>query len=297
MIISWFFCDFSRSLPLVQAFARLSAVYGGTYMLCKPECKVFPLALCFFFLVVWDSVVGRWTHRYVSMLILWQVEFDEEGKVIGVTSEGETAKCKKIVCDPSYLPNKVILLFLTCSNHQLILFNLVLSFSGYFVYMNVEWFMKMMFNHIKTGSEDWYSCSGHRNYEPPYSKHQWLSLSTGHHTPEAVGPQVRHVSSFCFLFVLTMICLSSISVSYWHTSLHADRYVFCCSYSHNVAPKGKFIAFVSTDAETDNPQTELKAGIDLLGPVDEIFFDMYDRYEPVNEPASDNCFISTVSHL
>lgn len=30
-----------------------------------------------------------------------------EGKACGVTSEGETAKCKKVVCDPSYLPNKV----------------------------------------------------------------------------------------------------------------------------------------------------------------------------------------------
>lgn len=37
-----------------------------------------------------------------------QVEFNEEGKVIGVTSEGETARCTKVVCDPSYLPNKVI---------------------------------------------------------------------------------------------------------------------------------------------------------------------------------------------
>ena len=74
-----------------------------------------------------------------------------------------------------------------------------------------------------------------------------------------------------------------------------SRYLFCCSYSHNVAPKGKFIAFVSTEAETDHPETELKAGIDLLGPVDEIFFDIYDRYEPVNEPTLDNCFISTVS--
>lgn len=35
-----------------------------------------------------------------------QVEF-EDGKAIGVTSEGETAKCKKVVCDPSYLPDKV----------------------------------------------------------------------------------------------------------------------------------------------------------------------------------------------
>lgn len=73
-----------------------------------------------------------------------------------------------------------------------------------------------------------------------------------------------------------------------------SRYVFCCSYSHNVAPKGKFIAFVSTEAETDHPETELRPGIDLLGPVDEIFFDIYDRYEPVNEPSLDNCFISTV---
>lgn len=75
------------------------------------------------------------------------------------------------------------------------------------------------------------------------------------------------------------------------------RYLFCCSYSHNVAPKGKFIAFVSTEAETDQPEIELKPGIDLLGPVDEIFFDMYDRYEPVNEPSLDNCFISTVIFL
>ncbi|XP_022889015.1 guanosine nucleotide diphosphate dissociation inhibitor At5g09550-like [Olea europaea var. sylvestris] len=63
---------------LPQAFARLSAVYGGTYMLNKPECKV---------------------------------EFNDEGMVIGVTSEGETAKCKKVVCDPSYLHNKVIFSF------------------------------------------------------------------------------------------------------------------------------------------------------------------------------------------
>lgn len=36
-----------------------------------------------------------------------KVEFDEMGQVRGVTSEGETAKTKKVVCDPSYLPNKV----------------------------------------------------------------------------------------------------------------------------------------------------------------------------------------------
>ncbi|EYU36619.1 hypothetical protein MIMGU_mgv1a0073512mg, partial [Erythranthe guttata] len=72
----------------------------------------------------------------------------------------------------------------------------------------------------------------------------------------------------------------------------SDMYLFCCSYSHNVAPKGKYIAFVSTEAETDNPENELKPGIDLLGPVDEIFFETYDRFEPVNEASVDNCFIS-----
>lgn len=75
------------------------------------------------------------------------------------------------------------------------------------------------------------------------------------------------------------------------------RYLFCCSYSHNIAPKGKYIAFVSTEAETDDPETELKPGIDLLGPVEETFFDTYDRYEPANQHDVDNCFISTVSTL
>ncbi|KAE8009286.1 hypothetical protein FH972_005733 [Carpinus fangiana] len=157
---------------LPQAFARLSAVYGGTYMLNKPECKV---------------------------------EFDNNGKAIGVTSEGETAKCKKVVCDPSYLPDKV-----TCN--QLI-------------------------------NSAVFSCSN--------------------------GTFKMNFSSYGF------------------------RYLFCCSYAHNVAAKGKFIAFVSTEAETDKPDVELKAGIDLLGPVEEIFYDTYDRFVPTNNHEVDSCFIST----
>lgn len=39
-----------------------------------------------------------------------KVKFDDNGKAVGVTSEGETAKCKKVVCDPSYLPDKVYML-------------------------------------------------------------------------------------------------------------------------------------------------------------------------------------------
>ncbi|KAH9604261.1 hypothetical protein KSS87_004657 [Heliosperma pusillum] len=169
---------------LPQAFARLSAVYGGTYMLNKPDCKV---------------------------------EFDDEGKVIGVTSEGETAKCKKVVCDPSYLSNKVRKVG------------------------KVARAIAIMSHPIPNTSDS--------------------------HSVQIILPQKQ-------------------------LGRKSDMYVFCCSYTHNVAPKGKFIAFVSTEAEIDDPQTELKPGVDLLGAVDELFFDMYDRYEPANEPSSDNCFIS-----
>lgn len=61
-----------------------------------------------------------------------------------------------------------------------------------------------------------------------------------------------------------------------------------------MAPKGKYIAFVSAEAETDNPEEELKPGIELLGPTDEIFYHSYDTYVPTNIQEEDNCFISAV---
>jgi Rab GDP dissociation inhibitor len=59
---------------LPQGFARLSAVYGGTYMLDKP---------------------------------VEEIVYDESGKVIGVKSQGEVAKTKMVIADPSYFPDKV----------------------------------------------------------------------------------------------------------------------------------------------------------------------------------------------
>ncbi|KAG8500400.1 hypothetical protein CXB51_004390 [Gossypium anomalum] len=169
---------------LPQAFARLSAVYGGTYMLNKPECKI---------------------------------EYGDGGKVIGVTSEGETAKCKKVVCDPSYLPDKV----------------------------------------KKVGKVARAVC---------IMSHP-IPDTNDSHSAQVIVPQKQ-------------------------LGRKSDMYLFCCSYAHNVAPKGKFIAFVSTEAETDDPKVELEPGIKLLGPVDEIFYDNYDRYEPTNDNTADNCFIS-----
>ncbi|XP_076369973.1 rab GDP dissociation inhibitor beta-like [Tachypleus tridentatus] len=58
---------------LPQGFARLSAIYGGTYMLDKSI----------------DEIVM------------------ENGKVVGVRSGNETARCKQVYCDPSYVPDRV----------------------------------------------------------------------------------------------------------------------------------------------------------------------------------------------
>lgn len=169
---------------LPQAFARLSAVYGGTYMLSKPGCDV---------------------------------EFDASGKVIGVTSEGETAKAAKVVCDPSYLPKRV----------------------------------------------------------------------------KAVGKVVRAIAILSHPVPNTNNSTSlQIIIPQKTLNRKSDMYVFMCSYTHNVAPKDKYIAFVSTYAETEDPKTELKPGVDLLGVVDEIFYDSYDLYEPTNDWQTDNCFIS-----
>ena len=36
-----------------------------------------------------------------------EIVVDDSGKVIGVRSGSEVAKCKQVYCDPSYAPDKV----------------------------------------------------------------------------------------------------------------------------------------------------------------------------------------------
>jgi len=59
---------------LPQGFARLSAIYGGTYMLDKPV----------------DEII-----------------YDGNGRVVGVRSGDEVAKAKQVIGDPSYFQVKV----------------------------------------------------------------------------------------------------------------------------------------------------------------------------------------------
>jgi len=48
-----------------------------------------------------------------------------------------------------------------------------------------------------------------------------------------------------------------------------DIYISCVSSTHNVASKGYYIAMVSTKVYTDQPEEELKHGLDLLGRIEE----------------------------
>ena len=73
-----------------------------------------------------------------------------------------------------------------------------------------------------------------------------------------------------------------------------DIYVAVVGSAHNVCPKDKYIAIVSTIAENDaNPQEELKLGEERLGSFLEKFnFPPIPLYEPVESGESDNVFIS-----
>jgi Rab GDP dissociation inhibitor len=71
-----------------------------------------------------------------------------------------------------------------------------------------------------------------------------------------------------------------------------DIYVSVVSFAHMVAPKGKYIAIVSTEVETDNPLQELAAGIQLLGKIEERFDAVEDGLSGKADRAADNCHIS-----
>jgi len=99
----------------------------------------------------------------ISLVVYWQVEFDEYEKAIDVTSEGETARCKKAICDPSYLPNKVAL-----NNFEI---NLLLHC---YICWNGLWLCQSPFICYccnAMGKESWKGCSCYLYNESSYSWH------------------------------------------------------------------------------------------------------------------------------
>jgi Rab GDP dissociation inhibitor len=166
-----------------QGFARLSAIYGGTYMLNKPI----------------DEIIY------------------ENGVAVGVKSEGETAKCKHLIGDPSYFPSKV----------------------------------------------------------------------------SKVGKVVRCIAILSHPIPNTNNAESAqIIIPFKETKRRHDIYISCVSFAHHVAPKGKYVALVSTVVETENPEQELNYGLGLLGQIDEKFFSVSDIQAPVEDGSKDHVYIS-----
>jgi len=72
-----------------------------------------------------------------------------------------------------------------------------------------------------------------------------------------------------------------------------DIYISCVSFAHHVAPKGKYIVMISTQVETNDPQSEIQPAIDLLGEILHSFFVVKPLYQPKNNPQQDGIFISS----
>ncbi|CAL1271524.1 unnamed protein product [Larinioides sclopetarius] len=169
---------------LPQGFARLSAIYGGTYML----------------------------DKQIDELVM------EGGKVVGVRSGNETARCKQVYCDPSYVPDKVEKI-------------------GQQVVRCI-----CLLNHPIPNTKDALSC-------------------------QIIIPQKQ-------------------------VGRKSDIYVSLVSYTHQVAAKGWFIAMVSTTVETENPEAEIKVGLDLLGPIKQKFVWVSDVFKPKDYGEESQIFIS-----
>lgn len=71
-----------------------------------------------------------------------------------------------------------------------------------------------------------------------------------------------------------------------------DIYVAMISSTHNVCAKGIYVAIVSTVVETDKPELEIKAGLDLLGPIHDKFVSITDLFTPTSTGQDDNIFIT-----
>lgn len=195
---------------LPQGFARLSAIYGGTYMLDKPI----------------DEII-----------------YDDNGKVVGVKSGGEMARCKQLYCDPTYVPDRV----------DKVIYNPII--------LNMKTFYKIHLNIWRWARWSvvfaWWII--------PFPIPRTLSpLKLSFHRNKSTAIQVKwnFPPFLCFCWSLIDMC--------W-----VDIYISMVSYTHQVAAKGWFIAMVSTTVETNNPEAEIKPALDLLGPIKQKYVDFF----------------------
>tara|TARA_B110000285_G_C15068680_1_gene586675 strand:+ start:1202 stop:1465 length:264 start_codon:yes stop_codon:yes gene_type:complete len=64
------------------------------------------------------------------------------------------------------------------------------------------------------------------------------------------------------------------------------------SYSHLICAKGIHVAMVSTTVETDEPESEIKTALDLLGPSLDMFVNVSTNYSPLESGKETNLWIT-----
>ncbi|XP_041837021.1 rab GDP dissociation inhibitor beta [Melanotaenia boesemani] len=168
---------------LPQGFARLSAEYGGTFLL----------------------------KRAVDEIVM------DNGKVMAVKSEGKVFHCKQLICDPSYVPNRV---------------------------RKVGRVIRVicLLNHPVKNTHEANSC-------------------------QIIIPQTE-------------------------LSRKSDIYISVLSYSHGLASDGMYIATVSTNVETNNPEKEVQPGLELLEPIMQKFVFVSHVLVPNEDGKKSQIFVS-----
>lgn len=77
------------------------------------------------------------------------------------------------------------------------------------------------------------------------------------------------------------------------TGRKSDIFIMLVSDIHQVCKKGFWVAVISTDVETNDPHSEIKAAFDIIGDPCEMFVTISELHEPVNEGMpEDNIFVT-----
>lgn len=72
----------------------------------------------------------------------------------------------------------------------------------------------------------------------------------------------------------------------------SDIYITMVSNAHAVCAKDLYICIVSATVETSEPQKEIEPALNLLGAIKEMFVQVSDVHEPINDFASENLHIT-----
>eukprot|EP00939_MAST-03C_sp_MAST-3C-sp1_P004430 g4430.t1 len=89
-----------------------------------------------------------------------------------------------------------------------------------------------------------------------------------------------------------MVVLPAEQVSKGYAKRKNDIYVTCVDSQFEVCAERKYVAFVSTIMETDDPEKELKPGLDVLGKIMKKFVETSEVRVPTNDASHDNCHVS-----